>query len=429
MIDTLQPDEQLSLTLEAEDSLYIRLNESKVRHVFTVEQGNLILSFMKNGRSIIQSVPFSHDNFLNKKNAFDGLTKCRDVLEILPVDPYCPHLGNDPFDNSYEDYQANLPSEDFWFDTVLPLLKGPFSDCAGLITSGRVIRSVYNSAGCNHWYSRDSFTLDLSFYTPQQKAVKLIHNDQRWSEKQIEEKLGFIEQQLRQLDKPSLEIKPGKYRTYFAPQAVGEFIQMFSLSGADYYQGSSAFKKLFGGQLLSNKVTLAENFSLGLTPQFNALGEIAPKCLNLIEKGSLKSWMTSTRTAKEYHIENHYAEAHERMRSPHLLTGKVALSEILSTIGTGLYISNLHYLNWSDLHTGRLTGMTRYACFWVENGQLKAPIQDLRFDDSLYHFLGEGLVDLTQESETIINTCTYEQRSVGGLCVPGLLVNDFNYTL
>ena len=44
----------------------------------------------------------------------------------------------------------------------------------------------------------------------------------------------------------------------------------------------------------------------------------------------------------------------------------------------------------------------------------KAPIQDLRFDDSLYHFLGEGLVDLTQESETIINTCTYEQRSVGG---------------
>ena len=47
MIDTLQPDEQLSLTLEAEDSLYIRLNESKVRHVFTVEQGNLILSFMK----------------------------------------------------------------------------------------------------------------------------------------------------------------------------------------------------------------------------------------------------------------------------------------------------------------------------------------------------------------------------------------------
>ena len=32
---------------------------------------------------------------------------------------------------------------------------------------------------------------------------------------------------------------------------------------------------------------------------------------------------------------------------------------------------NLHYLNWSDNIGGRITGMTRYACFWVENGEIK----------------------------------------------------------
>jgi predicted Zn-dependent protease len=76
-----------------------------------------------------------------------------------------------------------------------------------------------------------------------------------------------------------------------------------------------------------------------------------------------------------------------------------------------------------------MTGMTRYACFWVENGQIKAPIQDLRFDETLYHFLGDGLVDLTDTAEIIPDTSTYDQRSVGGIKVPGLVVNEFNYTL
>ncbi len=42
---------------------------------------------------------------------------------------------------------------------------------------------------------------------------------------------------------------------------------------------------------------------------------------------------------------------------------------------------------------GEITGMTRYACFWVEKGEIVAPIENLRFDDYLYRFLGEGLID------------------------------------
>jgi predicted Zn-dependent protease len=111
------------------------------------------------------------------------------------------------------------------------------------------------------------------------------------------------------------------------------------------------------------------------------------------------------------------------------MPGTLDKEGILSALDTGLYVSNLHYLNWSDLNTGRLTGMTRYACFWVEKGQIKAPIQDLRFDESFYHFLGDGLVELTNFVEKIPDTSTYDKRAVGGVYVPGMLVNGFNYTL
>jgi predicted Zn-dependent protease len=92
-------------------------------------------------------------------------------------------------------------------------------------------------------------------------------------------------------------------------------------------------------------------------------------------------------------------------------------------------VSNLHYLNWSDRPNGRITGMTRYACFWVEKGKIVAPIEDLRFDESLYNFWGTNLIDLTQELQFIPEVGSYGFRDLGGTLVPGMLVDNFAYTL
>jgi predicted Zn-dependent protease len=110
-------------------------------------------------------------------------------------------------------------------------------------------------------------------------------------------------------------------------------------------------------------------------------------------------------------------------------SGNLAASEIFKALDTGLFLSNLHYLNWSDRPTARITGMTRYACFWVANGEIVAPIENLRFDESLYRCLGEKLVDLTDSQEFLPEVGTYERRSLGGTWTPGLLVDDFTYTL
>jgi predicted Zn-dependent protease len=73
--------------------------------------------------------------------------------------------------------------------------------------------------------------------------------------------------------------------------------------------------------------------------------------------------------------------------------------------------------------------MTRYACFWVENGQIVAPIENLRFDETLYQFWGEKLLDFTDFQEFIPEVGTYGSRQLGGSMVPGMLVKDFTYTL
>ena len=164
-------------------------------------------------------------------------------------------------------------------------------------------------------------------------------------------------------------------------------------------------------------------------PRFNELGEIAPAHLTLIDRGHLANTLVNARTAKEYQKPANGANRGESLRSAEISAGSLTPDRILADLDTGLYLSNLHYLNWSDRPTGRVTGMTRYACFWVEGGEIVAPIANLRFDESLYRCWGDNLLALTNNVEFIPDVDTYGSRQLGGSWVPGSLIEDFTYTL
>jgi predicted Zn-dependent protease len=73
--------------------------------------------------------------------------------------------------------------------------------------------------------------------------------------------------------------------------------------------------------------------------------------------------------------------------------------------------------------------MTRFATFWVEDGRIVAPIDVLRFDDTLSRILGPNLEALTRETELILSTDTYRERSLASVRVPGLLLSELAFTL
>ena len=55
-----------------------------------------------------------------------------------------------------------------------------------------------------------------------------------------------------------------------------------------------------------------------------------------------------------------------------------ARSPSLAALDTGIYVGNLWYLNFSDRPACRITGMTRFASFWVEHGKIVAPVNVMR---------------------------------------------------
>jgi predicted Zn-dependent protease len=180
---------------------------------------------------------------------------------------------------------------------------------------------------------------------------------------------------------------------------------------------------------MSAKFSLYEDFSHGLVPRFNSLGELAPKKLTLIQAGELKNSLVSARSAKEYSVQSNGATDHEGLRSPVMEHGDLHEDQILARLGTGLYLSNLHYLNWSDQSGGRITGMTRYACFWVEDGKIVSPIENLRWDDSLFTLLGSELEAVTSHRALEADVGTYERRNISAVQVPGILLSKMSFTL
>jgi hypothetical protein len=65
----------------------------------------------------------------------------------------------------------------------------------------------------------------------------------------------------------------------------------------------------------------------------------------------------------------------------------------------------------------------------VEKGKIVAPVNVMRWDDTLFRMLGTHLEALTDSPEWILNNLTYEQRSVQTSRVPGALLKGMAFTL
>ncbi len=428
VLGDLQGDEAATLNLAAEDTLFVRFNANKVRQNTHVEQITMSLQLQGAGRTTEVTRTLSGQLEVDQIAMLHMLGQARDELAVLPVDPH--QVPIEDHGSSDDTFRGQLLAPDQVVDAVTEPAQG--SDLAGLYAAGSIVRANRNSKGQRHWFATQSFFMDYSLYNGS-RAVKGNFADTHWEPLQWAANLSASKNLLALMDKPLQTVKPGQYRTYLAPRAMADLVGMLgwhALSASAWKQGRSPFKKLADKESsLSPQLHVTENFGLGLTPRFNALGEVSAQAVPLITAGELMSLLVSSRTSKEFGLTANGASESEAPRALDVAAGTLEEKDILRQLGTGLYLSNLHYLNWSDPVSARVTGMTRYACFWVENGEIVGPITDMRWDESLYDALGSNLVALTTHTAIDPAVDTYFQRALGGSRTPGALIDKFTFTL
>ncbi len=455
---------RLLLQLEGECSQFVRFNQGRVRQIGQVDtrQWNLTLIEARTGGHAQVMCSFTDAARGPDRAQADDLlwALCDAQLAMLgtligqaPIDPLL--LVDDHPSHSESMLAGQLPVLDEMVDVIVQASR-PAIDLVGFLACGPQISGLLSSLGHRHLQWRESWFFDFSVYVGvpaaikpvawRDKAVKRTLAARDWDPGTVTAAIAEAAGQVQVLTRPARRLAPGAYRAWLAPAAMGDLLGMFGWGAFSLQQlrrGGSALERAYGGMsapspeasgeqapvLFSPLVQLSDAPGLAGVPRFQSQGLVGPAQLDLISGGRVRSTLVSPRSAREFGVSHNGYDSGESPRALSLAAGHLPPEQVLQALGTGLYISNLWYLNFSDRLSCSVTGMTRFASMWVEEGQIVAPLEAMRIDDSLYQLLGPQLEALGKQVHWLPDVSTYSQRSFGGCATPGALVRQLQLAL
>jgi len=425
----LNQAETANLYFRSERSDFTRLNHAKIRQIGTVEQAYVTFKLFYENKQVTYQWVCGENPQEDARVLLKKMPQMREAFSVLPEDPYCiAYEGAEQ--KSIEDEQEIMKMEAV-VEQVCDSADG--EDLVGFYAAGPQWFGYANSQGAFKWMGRSSWVFDYSLYLQADKAVKTSIAGTQWSATSWQASLQAQKEQLAYMHESPMDLSPGDYRVYLAPAAVAEILSLMCWGGfskRSKEEKRSPLQYLYEGKKeLSPQVSLVENTQTGIGPFFNASGFDRPLQTHLVKQGKAQDLLTSPRSAQKYKCDTNGADEDEGPLSLQMAPGELSEAAVLENLGTGLYINNLWYLNFSDRIAGRMTGMTRFGCFWVENGKIQRPINVLRFDDSIYDILGTHLEALTRDAAVQISADTYGSRSVDCMENPGALVACMKFTL
>ncbi|MEM9856880.1 MAG: TldD/PmbA family protein [Bacteroidota bacterium] len=213
-------------------------------------------------------------------------------------------------------------------------------------------------------------------------------------------------------------IEPGKYTVILEPaassQLLGNMAGSFNARTAD--EGRSFMSKEGGGTKLGEKI-VDERVQLWSDPQHPEVPSApwagdgqARKKMNWLENGVVKNLFYSRYWAKEKGVDPVVFPSNLIMDG-----GDASLDDLIKDTKKGILVTRLWYIRTVDPQTLLYTGLTRDGTFFIENGRIKHPVKNFRFNESP--------IIMLNNLETL-----GQQVRVNGNLIPYMKVRDFTFT-
>lgn len=428
-LTSLEGDEVLLANVSGETSDFARFNHAAIRQAGWVHQAYLSCDLVSGSRHAEGSLTLSGDLATDRQRVRTMLGELRTIRAAVPDDPHLLYATER--DDSERRVDGDALDATDAIDAVLSAAAG--RDLVGIYAAGETYRGFANSLGQRNWFSATTFNIDWSLHHEGDKATKSGYAGTTWEPAALATKLERSIAELEALARPSRKLPPGDYRTFLAPAALGEIMDLVAWGGfglrSHETKQSPFLRMITDGAELHPSVSVTEDVAGGVSPDFQGAGFRRPGRIPLIENGRYVGHLISPRSAMEFGVETNGAEDYEYPVAASMAGGELPMADALGALGEGLYVGNLWYLNYSDRAGCRMTGMTRFGTFWVEGGEIVAPIDVLRFDDTVYSMLGSNLEGLTADVDTMLDPSTYGQRSTDSSRLPGALLSGMRYTL
>ena len=227
------------------------------------------------------------------------------------------------------------------------------------------------------------------------------------------------------------DLDAGRYTVVLEPSAVSTlvgFLSYIGLGGRQLVEGRSPLSNREGERVAAPSITLVDDGSregtLGIPFDFEG---VRRRRVPMIEDGVFRGGVFDLRTAKQAGTETTgHALPAPNPEGPFPLNvfmapGDASLAEMIAATDRGLLITRFHYTNVVHPVESTITGMTRDGTFLIEDGEVKHPVKNFRFTQSILEAL-ESTTMVGRETELASEFFLSASR------VPALKVESFNFS-
>ncbi|WP_316844489.1 TldD/PmbA family protein [Pedobacter psychrodurus] len=349
--------------------------------------------------------------------------RAEELAMLAPENPeFMPLLGAQTFaeSNTFNAKTAAM-TPDTRAEMVgksLSVSKAAGLDAAGFLENSTRFNAIMNSKGL-FAYNKGT---DVSFSVT-------VRNKQGTGS-------GYVEQSFNDLDKMDTlalskiasskangsagakAIEPGKYTVILEPLAASDILSNmfrgFDARSAD--EGRSFMSKKGGGTRLGEQL-FSENVNIYSDPMNTEIpsatwnGDGLPvKRTQWVEKGIVKNLSYSRYWAAQKNV-----QPIPFSRSVIIEGGTQSLEDLIKSTEKGILVTRFWYIRSVDPQTLLLTGLTRDGTFYIENGEIKFPIKNFRFNESPVIMLNN------------VEALGKPVRTGSGL-IPPMKIRDFTFT-
>lgn len=213
-------------------------------------------------------------------------------------------------------------------------------------------------------------------------------------------------------------IEPGKYTVVLEPAAsIGLLRNMFfSFNARSADEGRSFMSKEGGGSKLGEKI-VDERINVYSDPLNSRIpgSTWAGNGLPITATEWMKGGVVKNLSYSRYWAEQKGVEPVPFAGSVVMEGGSASRDELIKSTKKGILVTRMWYIRNVDPQTLLYTGLTRDGTFYIENGKIKHPIKNFRFNESPIIMLN----NLEQLGE---------QVRVNGSLIPYMKIRDFTFT-
>ncbi|MDJ1468097.1 TldD/PmbA family protein [Cytophagaceae bacterium DM2B3-1] len=362
-------------------------------------------------------------------NEFDSASlekvvkRAEELARLAPENPeYVSILGPQQYAESkaYFDstgkidpeFRANVAEK-----SILPASKKDIT-AAGFLEHSSGFSSIMNSKGLFAYHTQSDLNFTVTMRTNDGLGSGWVTRDFNDAAKLDSGEASEIAIQKAIGSRSAKAIEPGKYTVVLEPAAAVDLIEnmMRSFNARNADEGRSFLSKKGGGNKLGEKL-LDERISIYSDP-LNAEvpgstwtnDGLPRKRTDWIQNGVVK-----TMAYDRFWAQKKGTEAIAFPSNIIIPGGNGSLEDLIKGTEKGILVTRFWYIRSVDPQTLLYTGLTRDGTFYIENGQIKYPVKNFRFNESPVIMLNN------------LDAMGKAQR-VNGNLIPPMRIRDFTFT-